>query len=97
MNFQQNDFFCSYLKIIDIDCVFRSMSSPSPHLVWWPVFFTSRAIALEEILGPKHFFPALPLLHVVEVAIIVMNFLIWEDCPDSPQNSSCTKDGPEEN
>ena len=85
-------------EISDYDTgVVSSLSSPSPYLVSRPVFFAGRAIALKEILGPKHSFSALSLLHMVEVSIVVMNFLIWEDCPDSPQNSSCAKVSPVEN
>ena len=61
--------------------------SPGNVPVSVPVLLTGLAHAAEEILSFEHLLSLLSAVRVVKVSIIVINFLIWENCLGGVDNS----------
>ena len=59
------------------------MFNRETHPVDRPVLLAGRAIAVKEVLGGQHLLPRALVLDVVVPPVVVVNFLVREDCLQS--------------
>ena len=59
------------------------MFNRETHPVYWPILLAGRAVAVKEVLGGQHLLPRVLVLDVVVPPVVVVHFLVREDCLQS--------------
>ena len=65
------------------------MFNRETHPVDWPILLAGRTIAVKEVLRRQHLLPRVLVLDVVVPAVVVVNFLVWEDCLQRAPDAVC--------
>ena len=65
------------------------MLNRETHPVDWPVLLAGRAVAVKEVLRGQHLLPRVLVLDVVVPAVVVVNFLVREDCLQRAPDAVC--------
>ena len=59
------------------------MFNHGTHPVNWPIILAGRAVAVKEVLRGQHLLPRVLVLDVVVAPVVVVHFLVREDCLQS--------------
>ena len=65
------------------------MFNHETHPVDWPILLAGRAVAVKEVLSGKHLLPRVLVLDVVVPPVVVVHFLVREDCLQSAPDAVC--------
>ena len=77
-------------KILPIDCSDSTKTfSCETYPIDWPILLASSTVAVKEVLSGKHLLSRVLVLDVVVPPVVVVHFLVREDCLQSAPDAVC--------